>query len=192
MEHEAQNFEFNALRNALYHTARRRTFESWARWLNFFVVLLGAATISDLLTPYGIRTVHLGAATAVIGALQLTFDFGGRARVHQVLQRDFYKALADFQAIEEPAAADIAAAKAALSVTMADEPPVMRAIDTKAYNDALAAMGHYPKDQRMHIPVWHLPLKNFWSFDGWDYQKLCELKQKRALALTRRSQKEKS
>ncbi|MCG7627327.1 hypothetical protein MHM88_05880 [Epibacterium sp. MM17-32] len=177
MQSDPENFEFNALRNALYHTAMRRTFETWSRWLNFLVVVLGAATISDLLTPYGIEAIHLGAATAIIGALQLTFDFGGRARLHQVLQRDYYKALADFQSIEAPTPADVAAAKAALSTTMADEPPTMRAVDTKAYNDALAATGYFPKDQRLRLPWWQLPLKNLISFDGYDYKKVGEIEQ---------------
>ena len=175
MTADAQNFEFNALRNALYHTARRGTFEAWARWLNLMVILLGTATVSDLLAPIGVKIMYIGAATTFIGALQLTFDFSGRACTHQILQRDYYKVLADFQAILTPTDEDIARCNAALTLTMADEPPVMRVIDSKAYNDALDATGYFTKDQRMHIPWWHLPLKNLWSFEGYNYKKVCEL-----------------
>ena len=179
MRNDASLFTINALRNALYHTAQRRLFENRARWLNFLVVALGAAAVSDALKPIGITPLHLGGFTALIGALQLTFDFSGRARTHELLQRDYYEALAKFQAILEPDPVQIAAANAGLTVIMADEPPTMKAKDARAYNDAIDATGLFPKGERLHVPLWHRIFKNIFAFEGSDYQSINQIKERK-------------
>ncbi|UWQ47288.1 hypothetical protein [Leisingera aquaemixtae] len=176
MRNDAQSFIFNALRNALYHTAQRRTNEARARWLNFAVIVLGAATVADFLEPWGIKVIHLGGLTTVIGALQLTFDFGGRARTHQILQHDYYKALADFQAIAEPTERNVAEANSRLTTIMADEPPILRAVDAKAHNDALDATDFFASDQRLQVPFLHRRLKNLYAFEGSKYRTLADIK----------------
>ena len=175
MRNDAQSFIFNALRNALYHTAQRRTNEARARWLNFAVIFLGAATVADILEPWGITVLHLGGLTTVIGALQLTFDFGGKARTHQMLQHDYYQALAHFQAITEPTESDIAEANARLTKIMANEPPIMKAVDAKAHNDAIDATGFYEKDQRLKVPWLHTLFKNSHAFEGKNYPTIREV-----------------
>ncbi|MEE2635494.1 MAG: hypothetical protein VX940_14445 [Pseudomonadota bacterium] len=186
MRNDAQSFIFNALRNALYHTAQRRTNEATARWLNFAVIVLGAATVADLLAPWGIKVVHLGGLTTVIGALQLTFDFGGKARTHQMLQHDYYQALADFQALTEPAENDIAEANSRLTTIMANEPPIMKAVDAKAYNDAIDATGFFAQNQRLKVPWWHHWFRNFLAFEGANY---LTIEEDKALAEKRRTAK---
>lgn len=175
MRNDAQSFIFNALRNALYHTAQRRRCEALARWLNFAVIVLGAATVADILEPWGVKVVHLGGLTTVIGALQLTFDFGGRARTHQILQHDYYQALADFQVITEPTERDIAEANSRLTAVMANEPPIMRAVDAKAHNDAIDATGFYEQDQRLKVPFLHHLLRNVIAFEGKNYPTIKEV-----------------
>lgn len=181
MRNDAQSFKFNALRNALYHTAQRRVHETRARILNFLVIVLGAATFADLLTPWGIKAIHLGGLTTLIGALQLTFDFAGRARTHALLQRDYYNTLADFLAILDPTEEDVAIANASLTSIMANQPPTMRAVDAKAYNDALAATGFFEKEERLKVPFWHWVFKNLHAFEGKEYKSLREIEAARAL-----------
>lgn len=179
MRNDAQSFKFNALRNALYHTAQRRVHETRARILNFLVIVLGAATFADLLTPWGIKAIHLGGLTTLIGALQLTFDFAGRARTHALLQREYYNALADFQAILEPSEGDVAKANAGLTTIMANEPPVMRAVDAKAHNDAIDATGDFDRDQRIMVPWHHHWLRNLHAFEGRNYPTIKEIEANR-------------
>lgn len=176
MRNDAESFIFNALRNALYHTAQRRTNEARARWLNFTVIVLGAATVGDILAPLGITVLHLGGLTTVIGALQLTFDFGGKARTHQFLQHEYYQALADFQAKPDRNETEVAEANSRLTAIMADEPPIMKAVDAKAYNDAIDATGFYDQDQRLKIPWLHRRCKNFFAFEGANYLTFAEVK----------------
>lgn len=171
MSHTRDGIRFNVLRNALYHTGRRRSFEFWSRFFNFAVVVLGAAAVGDLLSGLGVTPEALGAAVAVIGALQLVLDFGGRAREHQVLQRSYYALLAE---VEETAVCDAQACARFYSSMIritADEPPVLRALDAKAYNDALGALEAFGPEQRLRIPLLHRLLGGVFSFEGHEYRK---------------------
>ena len=165
---------FNALRNALYHTARRRFFELWNRIFNFMVVILGAAAMGDAAAKYGFDQLWIGLAVPVVAAAQLVFDFGRSARDYQALQRDYYNLLADIEENTNPTAKDRASWKAKMTRISADEPPTLRAIDAKAYNDAIDAMEIFDADQKLHIPALHKIFGWFWAYDGYSYQKQCE------------------
>lgn len=176
MTNARTNLEFNVLRNALYHTGRRLTFDRWSRWGNFLTITLGAAAMTDVLKSFGIgeQQIILGAGVAAVGALQLVFDFAGRARDHQGLQRDYYSLLAE---IEENPNADelkIAAWRARMTRIAGDEPPTYRALDAKAYNDALGAMEIYPEGERLVIPRHHSLFGSFITFEGHNYRKISE------------------
>lgn len=173
MASDPENIRFNVLRNALYHTARRLRFERLGRWSNLAVILLGAAAMGDVLGFAGVPQVFVGAAVAAIGAAQLVFDFSGSARDHRQLQRDYYNLLADIAEVSDPTEEQCAAWYSRMVRIAGEEPPVMRAIDAKAYNDALGAM-EWPEDQRLHVPILHRLLKNHLSFEGYTYQKMCE------------------
>jgi len=86
------NPKFDALRNAIYHTSRRRFFELLSRLLSFLVVISGTAAVANL---HAIEPRFAAAAAATIGALQLVFDFNGRARTHEILQRKYYDLIAE-------------------------------------------------------------------------------------------------
>lgn len=174
MEDRLENIRFNVLRNALYHTARRLRFERLNRFMNFAIVLLGAAAFSEIFSGLSIPQSWIGAAVAIIAAAQLAFDLGGMARTHQQLQRDYYNLLADIEVTLDPDEQQCAHWYSNMVRITGDEPPTMRAIDAKAYNDALAAM-ELPADDRLVIPFWHLVFKNWSSFEGHTYQKVSEI-----------------
>lgn len=171
---DRENIRFNALRNALYHTGRRRTFERRNRWFNFAVIIVGAAGVADLFGRVGIDNVMYGVLVAAIGAAQLAFDFGGSARDHQALQRDYFNLLADIEETVDPTEQQLAAWNGRLTRIAGDEPPVMRAIDAKAYNDAVDAM-ELDRGQLLHLPIWHRVMGRFFSYDGHTFPKRTEL-----------------
>lgn len=169
MPHDRENIRFNTLRNALYHTARRRVLERTNRLFNFLVVVLGASAVGDVLAVFGIERAWVGMAIAVIGALQLVFDFGRQARDHQALQRDYFALLADIEAETSPDAEKCAEWYSRMIRITADEPPVLRALDAKAYNDAIDATDIHDAGQRLVIPLWHRLLGSFVGFEGHRY-----------------------
>lgn len=179
---DRENIRFNVLRNALYHTARRRTFERWNRIFNLLVILLGTAAAADALAAVQVSQVWIGLAVAVVGALQLVLDFAGQARVHQTLQRDYYLLLADIEATLAPSAGQCAEWQGRMIRITADEPPLLRAIDAKAYNDALDATSAQTSPERLHIPLLHRLLGGIVPFEGARYLKLDELEGRNSAA----------
>ncbi|MBY3597549.1 hypothetical protein [Rhizobium bangladeshense] len=168
---------FNVLRNALYHTSRRLTFDRWNRWFNFLVIVLGATAVTDWLKGVGIEMSQsvFGVAVAAVGAASLVFDFGGKARDHQSLQRDYYNLLAEIEEKIDPTEQDLAAWYSKMIRIAGGEPPTLRALDAKAYNDAIGATEYYEPDQRLYIPWHHRIFGMVWAFEGYDYKKLHEL-----------------
>lgn len=174
MTPDRASIRFNTLRNALYHTARRRNLERGSRVFSFLIVVLGATAAADVLAIAGIDRTLPAFAIAVIGALQLVFDFGRQARDHQSLQREYYFLLAEIEAETEPTDQHCAEWYSRMIRIAADEPPVLRALDAKAYNDALDAIDEHDHGERLHIPVLHRLFGFFVPFDGHRYEKFAE------------------
>ena len=171
MSRSIEDIRFDCLRNALYHTARRRTCETLARWMNLLVIVLGTTAVSSILEPW-VSAEYLAAAAAIVGALNMTFDFAGKARDHMQLQSAYYDMLAGTEEVSQPQDCDIAALDARLTRIYCAEPPVLRAIDAKAYNDALESLGCYKPEDRLYIPVWHRgPLAHVFAFEGHEYRR---------------------
>jgi hypothetical protein len=93
------DIKFDALRNAIYHSSRRRFFELLSRFLSFLVVVSGTLAVATL-ANWDPRWPAAGAA--VIGAMQLVFDFNGRARLHENLQRRYFELLAKIERVLTP------------------------------------------------------------------------------------------
>ncbi|MGY9050004.1 MAG: hypothetical protein ACKVKF_23950, partial [Rhodobacterales bacterium] len=175
MTPDRENIRFNVLRNALYHTARRRTLERWSRIFNFMVVVLGAAAVGNVVEIYGIPQHWVGMSVAIIGALQLVFDFGRQARDHQTLQRDYFSLLAEIEAAPSADSDTCAGWYSQMIRISADEPPILRALDAKAYNDALDASGSFDSTERLEIPFFHRCIGGFVAFEGYNFRKLSEV-----------------
>jgi len=175
MPYDREQIRFNTLRNALYHTARRRVLERTNRAFNFLVVVLGASAVGDVFTVIGIERAWIGMSIAVIGAMQLVFDFGRQARDHQTLQRDYFSLLADIEAEIAPTEQHCAEWYSRMIRITADEPPVLKALDAKAYNDALDAIDAHDAGERLLIPWRHRTFGGFFGFDGYRSRKFNEV-----------------
>ena len=54
MEGKAADLRFEALRNAIYHTARRMFLDRCSRLLNLIVIVAGASAVGQLGNAFGI------------------------------------------------------------------------------------------------------------------------------------------
>lgn len=138
-----EGLRFHALRNALYHTARRRWLEAANRVVTFLIIILGTAAAANLGRFLGFQAIEtvFGIATAALGALQLVFDFGGRARTHQTLQQKYYELLARVESMTDDDPAVLCQLAGDLVRIYADEPPIADVPDAVAYNAAAKALG---------------------------------------------------
>lgn len=132
---------FHATRNAQYHIGRRRVLERYNRYANAATILLGTAIVADVASKIAIDTIWIGAAASCVGVAQLVFDFAGRARTHELLQRRYYDLIAAMGRTVEPGEADIAKWTGDLAQIYGDEPPTDPIADAIAYNEAGHALG---------------------------------------------------
>jgi hypothetical protein len=134
--------KFDALRNAIYHVARRNYFDLLNRLLNFVVIILGAGVAAKSAKLFHVEELSLEFGVLIAATMQLTFDFGYRARTHEILQMKYYEMLAD---IELDPAPNPNRWFAKLHTIAAGEPMPMRELDALAYNAALDATTSDPE-----------------------------------------------
>lgn len=158
-----------ALRNIIYHNARRYCLESISRWINFCVVLTGTATAASLSQFFHIEekfvSLILGAFTAILGASSLVFDFAVRAKNHEILAKDYFRILAEIEGTVSATEGDIAKWRKYFAEVAANEPPTMRALDAMAQNEASQSL--FGDDVRiLRVNWWQRALKNVLPFGG--------------------------
>lgn len=159
-----QDTEFDALRNAIYHSTRRGFFDGLSRFLSFVIVAAGATAVVGLTDDLFVRAEYFAAVAALAGLLQLVFDFGGKARIHEFLQRRFYELAAEMAETPEATQLDVEKWAGQLRRLYAEEPPPMRALDAIAYNAALDSLGRR-QDHRLVVRWWHTLASQWWPFN---------------------------
>jgi len=154
------------LRNALYHQARRRWLDGWSRFYNLVVILGGTSAAADLLRPQGSNfTFALGMVLALVGALQLVFDFAGRARTHEILQKRYFDLLAGVECVINPKADNCAGWRGDIARLAAEEPPVLRALDAICDNQATFALSGGEKP-RLKITPWQSVTRHLFAHNN--------------------------
>jgi hypothetical protein len=164
VEKEISDLRFDAMRNAIYHTARRYFLDRVNRGLTFIVILAGAGVIGQLGSKLGITDQWLAVIATVAATIQLVFDFGVKARDHEFLQRRFYELIADVAQNPAPNEADVARWRADLQRLYAEEPPPLRALDAIAYNAACDSIGK--SHCRVRVTLWQSLMRHLYPFNG--------------------------
>lgn len=171
-ESQIWRLKFAALGNAHYHKARQRRLDAWARIANFSVIALGTTASADLISAgiligpqQGTKAV-IGFFVALIGTLQLVYDWSGRARTHDFLQRRYFEILAKIEELPKSEATSINSIDAELVRAYADEPPTLRALDSIAYNETLDSLATWPgaSKDRLVIRWWQALFKHVCAF----------------------------
>lgn len=163
---KAADIQFDALRNAIYHSARRSYYDALNRSMSFLVVASGTAAVADAGKWLGVDSSYqlFALAAALAGLSQLVFDFGGKARTHEFLQRRFYELISEMGA-DEPSPEQLIGWDSRLNGLYAEEPPPMRALDAVAYNAAIESLGR-DKGKRVHINIFQSWLRHLVHFNG--------------------------
>lgn len=161
--------KFDALRNAIYHTARRNYLDLLNRLLNFVVVILGAGVVIKAIGADEFSKPWLEIGVLLAATAQLTFDFGAKARTHEFLQKKYFEMISEMETEIE---LDERKWYAKLYAVAADEPMPMRALDAMAYNAALDAMTSDLKirdENRVYIPFYQRRLRHVLAFHAHQY-----------------------
>lgn len=166
---EKWNALFFAVRRSIrYHNYRRRFFESWAVWSNFLVIISGGTVVG--FSTYAIETsqpyyhwgsVLFGGIIGIIGTFDLVVGFSNRARDHHDLVREFSQLERDLTKVgDKPTEKDLVTYTNRRLEIEANEPPVLRALDTYCHNELVRAM-EKPEGEKAKI-AWYQNLFKQW------------------------------
>lgn len=120
--------------NGSYHSDREAVLDRRHRTMMFTVVVLGTSAI---IKPFGDGLdIYFGAASALVGAIDLTFNFSVRARNHSYLRKEYFRIAASL------AEGKIGAktAEARMTELAAEEEPIFMAALAIAHNWATRAV----------------------------------------------------
>ena len=164
-EENIRSIIFDAMANALYHTARRGWLEFVDRIFALIVVLGGTATVAQFFYKVPNGEIVLGIAITTVAALQLVFRFSNRANDHAMLQKQYYNLVADILSVTEPTCENVAEWRGELHKNYGAEPPTMYALNAVAYNQAVAHFGHKDTSE-LKVNRWQNFTKNIFSHQG--------------------------
>jgi len=155
---------FGIRRSIRYHTRRRLFFDRINKWSEAITAIGGSGTIISILSNTGAQTptTILAAITAIASVINLVFDTKGNARAHHDFARQFIqieKELAKKNVTEE----ELARLTAQRLDIEAEEPPVLRVLDSMCHNELLKAMG-YDKTEFLKISIIQSFLSPFIDF----------------------------
>jgi len=158
--------QFGIRRSVRYHMRREAFYSFLNRVTSAMAVIFGSAAMASLLTDIDNRYAVLAAAiVTVFSAFDLVIGTASMARLHSDLRRRFLSLEKRLAMLHEPDAQQIADLQQARLDIEADEPPVLRALDTICHNDLLRAEG-WPGDCGHYVP---LPWYQRWTaqFINW-------------------------
>ena len=143
---------FDALRNAIYHSLRADHFAKLHQLTIGLIIFCGTAGAATLASA-SLGSQPWSVLTALLGTIDLVFDFKTKATIHSKLKQDYYSLLATIDETPVTSAANIRKWKSRLVRITADEPKTYRALDAVAYNNALDALGRDADHRLMFSPT---------------------------------------
>lgn len=145
---------FGVRRSVRYHMRREAFFEAWHRIITSACsVIFGSAVIGSLLTDIDNQlALYAAGVVTILAALDLVIGTAQMARLHNDLRRrflDLEKRLCGAGELDAPQLDALTRERLDIE---ADEPPVLRALDTICHNDLLRASG-YPRESGTYVPL---------------------------------------
>jgi hypothetical protein len=155
-----RGLQFGVDKSLRYHMCRRAHFEALHRLIMFGVLLSGSGVLVEIF--HAERA--FGAATVVLGAVDLVCGYSRRARVHQGLHHAFTN-LAK-QLVGPPSGTvELRRLEQCRLEIEAAEPPIFWAVEAECYNEAAIALsyhGHLP----LRLTITERALKHWCRFEG--------------------------
>lgn len=153
---------YHAYLNGSYHADREGVLDRRHRWMMFCVVALGTSSVVGLM---GWASAYFGAATTLVGTIDLTFNFSLRAREHAYLRKEYFR-IAAALAAGKCTSAD---AEAKMMELAAEEEPIYMAALAIAANWAMRAVYGGTKEPPCHIPLWRRWLRHWFLMTEVDF-----------------------
>jgi len=142
---------FGVRRSVRYHNRRRMFFDTFGLFRSAFSVILGSATMVGVLTKAGeVWILSSAAIITVFSAIDLVVGTAKAARLHSDLARRFIELEREFLPEKAWTRSELDRLEAARLSIEADEPPILRVLDSMCHNELLRAMGY---DEGMFLNI---------------------------------------
>jgi hypothetical protein len=142
-----------------YHQRRRGFFDATHSFVMFGVLICGSAAFA------GAWPAFAGAVAAILGALDLVFQFSHKARDHQLLFQRFSNLNVDLRTLKSTDIIGLENAEKQRLKIEADEPPVYWALDADCDNEVCVAWGRDKTAGVVELTKLQRMLMNFFRFD---------------------------
>lgn len=142
---DSQIFLYN--KSIRYHSKKRRFFEFLHRLSQTFVLSGGSAAVAAIWSNNSSFSLIATAVIGVSGILDFTFDFSGKARIHNDLYRRLIAVSADMISKHPKSFEEISVLRAERYTIGADSPTIGRVLDAICHNEELQARG----DEESHF-----------------------------------------
>jgi hypothetical protein len=145
---------FGIRRSIRYHNRRRAHFDRINNLSSFVSVLFSSAAIASLLASGGRAFLLVAAAlVSLVSAVNLVVGASRRAREHSDFAKRFVILERDLAGVSNPTDEDIRRWTQRRLDIEADEPPVLKVLDSICHNEQVRSMGY---DAQQYVPITRL------------------------------------
>ena len=139
---ELHNLLFGVRRSIRYHNRRRRFFDGFDKFAKILSVIGGSAAVAAIVGSAHWAAVIFSTIVAVTSAISLVVGPAQGARLHAELAKRFARLEHDVVRSKRPDADRLNEFVADRLLIEAEEPPILRVLDTLCHNELCEAMGY--------------------------------------------------
>jgi len=165
LEFERWKIEFSVGKSMRYHAYRRAFWERFDQWTRILILIGGTAVFAVIIgnkSPFWSESAAVG--VALLAALDIVLDFGGRARRHHDLFRNFCNLAKDIAEHPRPTELEIGQWRARCLELEMGQPGTIGWLDKRCSAEEAIAREVEPKSAWV-LPGWKVMLSQwaFWS-----------------------------
>ncbi len=168
-------------RSVRYHQARARSFDTFHRWIQFFVFALASANVAHLIDSW-LADWSITLMWAIVGVLALSslvFNPAGKHTLHNSLYRSFTSLHGKVLAYPDADDKMLIEWTKDIHALYADEPPVYRALLAHCDNQVAIALDA-DKGFFVQLSWYHHWFRNLLPFQGSEFLNQSQLDKKKA------------
>jgi hypothetical protein len=167
LDERVDNLLFGVRRSIRYHNHRRRFFDGFDKVVKVLSVVGGSGAVVSAISSFHGVTIALAALIAFLSAISLVVGPAQAARLHEELAKRFSALEHAIASTSDLTADRLQKFEADRLLIEAQEPPIMRVLDSQCHNELCRAMG-YPDCEFVQIG----PFQAFFSqiVDLWPSQ----------------------
>ena len=147
---EIDNLTFEVYFSIFYHDAMRRITDRADKASKILSLVLSSGAVVALLDAVNSREVALWLAviSAVVTAISVIYGWSTRYVTYSELRARYVLLQTEIEKTPHATSEDVVRLKATRRAIEKDEPPIIHSLTVWAYNTAVDALGHDPKNKR--------------------------------------------